>query len=111
MQRQTKLVIALAVASLLLTGQVLSEIGDPYLAVEDGRPVTPQQQVITLRAWGLIEGYSDSVRVDCQDEGLADMRLSASTTQVLTSVATVGFLRPMTITYRCHAGNAPVGAD
>lgn len=103
--------IALIVVSLLLLGQILSEIGDPYLAVEDGRPVTPAQQVITLKAWGLIEGYSDSVRVECQDEGLADIRLSAGTTQVLTSVATLGFLRPITATYRCHAGNTGPGED
>lgn len=109
MQSRTKLIAALAVTSLLLAGQVLSEIGDPYMGVEDGRPVTPGQQVITLRAWGLIEDYSDSVRVECLDEGLADIRFSASTAQVATSVVTLGFIRPLTVTYRCHAGNAPVG--
>lgn len=105
-----KLIAAIAVPWLLLAGQVVSEAGDPYMAVKDGRPVaTPGEQVITLRAWGVIENYSEGVEAECADEGVADFRLSASAGQIATSVVTLGFLRPLTATYRCHAGNSPVG--
>ena len=110
MPSRTKLIVAIAVPWLLLAGQIVSEAGDPYMAVKDGRPIaTPGEQVITLRGWGAIESYSEGVAADCADQGVADFRLSASAGQIATSVATLGFLRPLTVTYRCHAGNSPVG--
>ena len=112
MHSRLKLIILVAVPWLLLAGQVASEIGDPYLTVENGRPRPSEgRQVITLRAWGLLQRNSESLELDCGDQGLANARLSVSTEQLLTSVATIGFIRPMTVTYHCHEGNRPMVPD
>jgi hypothetical protein len=112
MPSRKTLVIAIAVPWLLLAGQLVSEVGDPYLTVQDARPEPHEgQQVITMRAWGLLQSNSEALELDCDDDGLANARLSASAEQVATSVVTLGFLRPMTVSYHCHEGNPPPVTD
>ncbi len=107
MRSRIKLILAIAVPWLLLAGQVVSEAGDPYLAVENGRPDPEEQhQQITLRAWGLVQQNDTSLELDCDNEGLANARLSASVGQIATSVVTLGFLRPLTVSYNCHEGGS-----
>jgi hypothetical protein len=112
MGRRIKLIIAIAVPWLLLAGQVVSEVGDPYLTVENGVPDPSEgRQVITMRAWGLLQSNSESLELDCDDDGLANARLSVSAGQLATSVFTLGFLRPITVSYHCHEGNVPSVPD
>ena len=43
------------------------------------------------------------------DWGLADVRLFVTRRQMLVAIASFGFLRPVTVAWRAHAGVLPLG--
>ena len=102
--------IVAAGAGLLLAGQILAARADYFLSVENPRPVGERTEIVTIKAWGLISQSRDSRFISgTADLGVADMRFFTTKAQLATSILTLGFLRPVSITYRCHAGGQPLG--
>jgi len=102
--------IVAAVLALVLIGQLVAATADYFIAVENPRPVGERTIVVTSRAWGFIMQSPESRFVSGgAGQGLSDARFSASPRQVMTSILTLGFVRPVTIYYRFHAGSFPIG--
>jgi len=104
------LLAIIVLLSLLLIGQLLAAGGDAYLTLDDSRPVGGDSEVITIRWWGLATraGRSTAI-VDADGRGFNDMRFYQTRAQVFTTLWSFGLKRPITVTYRMHAGNAPAG--
>ena len=102
--------IVAAVAGVVLAGQILAARADYFLSVENPRPVGERTEIVTIKAWGLISQSRESRFIaGTADLGVADMRFFTTPAQLATSIFTLGFLRPVSITYRCHAGGQPLG--
>jgi hypothetical protein len=102
--------IVAGVLALILIGQLVAATADYFLAVENPRPVGERTIVVTSRAWGFIMQSPESRFVSGgAGQGLSDVRFSASPTQVMTSFVTLGFVRPVSLCYRFHAGSFPIG--
>lgn len=102
--------IVAGVLALILIGQLVAATADYFLAVENPRPVGEATIVVTARAWGFVMQSPESRFVPGGGaNGFSDMRFSASPAQVMTSFVTLGFLRPVSITYRHHAGSHRIG--
>jgi len=102
--------IVAAVLALILVGQLVAATADYFIAVENPRPVGERTIVVTSRAWGFIMQSPESRFVSGgAGQGLSDVRFLASPRQVMTSFVTLGFVRPVSICYRFHAGSFPIG--
>ena len=96
--------------TLLLIGQMLAATADYFLAVDNPRPVGERTIVVTAKAWGFIMQSPESRFVSGgAGQGLSDMRFYATPRQAFVALSTFGFIRPMSIAYRHHAGSVPMG--
>ena len=103
------LVLAVVLAILLL-GQIMATWGDAYLAIADPRPIGGKTIEITILAWGFASRRGRSIQVDdCAGLGINDMRFFMTGKAVLICLVTVGFVRTISIAYRCYAGDSDVG--
>ncbi|WP_159640887.1 hypothetical protein [Sphingorhabdus sp. 109] len=95
---------------LLLLGQIMAQWGDACLAVADPRPIGGKTIEITILAWGLAARRGRSLQVDdCYQLGINDMRFFMTGKAVLVCLFTFGFVRKVSIAYRCYAGDHGVG--
>ena len=98
------------VLGLMLIGQLAAATADYFLAVDNPRPVGERTIVVTSRAWGFIMQSPESRFVSGgAGQGLSDMRLFATPKQAFIALISFGFVRPVSITYRHHAGSFPMG--
>lgn len=96
---------------LLLTGQIMALWGDACLAIKNPRPIGGKTIEVTILAWGFASRRGRSLEVDdCYDTGINDMRFYMTGRHVLICLVTFGFVRTISIDYRCYAGNSDVGA-
>ena len=103
------LVLAVVLAILLL-GQIMATWGDAYLAINDPRPIGGKTIEITILAWGFASRRGRSIHVDdCAGLGINDMRFFMTGRDVLICLVTVGFVRTISIAYRCYSGDSDVG--
>jgi hypothetical protein len=102
--------IVMAVLVLLLIGQMMANRGDAYLAMIDPRPIGGKTIEITILAWGFAARRGRSLQVDdCARMGINDMRFFMTWKAVIICVLTFGFVRKVSIAYRCYAGDSDVG--
>lgn len=102
--------VVAAVLALVLAGQLIVATADYFIAVENPRPVGERTIVVTAKAWGFVMQSPESRFVSGgAGQGLSDVRIFASPAQVMTAFVTFGFLRPVSICYRFHAGSFPIG--
>ncbi len=102
--------IVAGILSLILIGQLVAATADYFLAVENPRPVGEHTIVVTSKFWGFVMQSPESRFVGGGGgQGFSDMRFSASPAQVMMSFITLGIIRPVSITYRHHAGSFPMG--
>ncbi|QJB70557.1 hypothetical protein [Parasphingorhabdus halotolerans] len=103
------LVLAVVLA-ILLIGQIMATWGDAYLAIADPRPIGGKTIEITILAWGFASRRGRSIQVDdCDGLGINDMRFFMTGKAVLICLVTFGFVRTISIAYRCYAGDSDVG--
>ncbi len=102
--------IVAAILATILIGQLVAATADYFIAVENPRPVGQHTIVVTSKAWGFIMQSPESRFVSGgAGQGLSDVRAFATPAQVMTSFATLGFNRPVSLCYRFHAGSFPLG--
>ena len=102
--------ILIAVLALLLLGQIMAQWGDACLAVADPRPIGGKTIEITILAWGFASRRGRSLQADdCYRLGINDMRFFMTGQAILICVVTLGFVRKISIAYRCYAGDYDVG--
>lgn len=95
----------------LLMGQIMALWGDAYLAMKNPRPIGGKTIEVTILAWGFASRRGRSLEVDdCSGMGINDMRFYMTGKHVLICLITFGFVRKISIEYRCYAGNSDVGA-
>lgn len=102
--------ILIIILAMLVLGQALSLCGDTFLAVADPRPVGGKTIEITIFAWGFASRRGRSLQVDdCMRLGINDMRFFMTKKAILVCLVTFGFVRTVSIAYRCFAGDSDVG--
>jgi hypothetical protein len=102
--------VLIGALALLLLGQIMALWGDACLAVADPRPVGGKTIEITILAWGFASRRGRSLQVDdCDQLGINDMRFFMTGKAVLVCLVTFGFVRRVSIAYRCYAGDHDVG--
>ena len=104
--------IGWAVAALgfvLLFGQYAAGQADVFVSIANPRPLDEEKMVVTLKGWGLAAQAAQPFITPESDHGLCDVRVFATRRQMLVSIATFGFLRPVTVAWRAHAGVLPLG--
>ena len=102
--------VAIVVLALLVLGQIMAMWGDAYLAMADPRPIGGKTIEITILAWGFASRRGRSLQVDdCAGLGINDMRFFMLPKHVLICLITFGFVRTVSVAYRCYAGDSNVG--
>lgn len=102
--------ILIGVLALLLLGQIMALWGDACLAIADPRPIGGKTIEITILAWGFASRRGRSLQVDdCSQLGINDMRFFMTGKAILICLLTFGFVRKVSIAYRCYAGDHDVG--
>ena len=102
--------ILIIILALLLLGQIMAQSGDAYLAVTDPRPIGGKTIEITILAWGFASRRARSLQADdCSRLGINDMRFFMTRNAILICLVTFGFVRRVSIAYRCYAGDSDVG--
>lgn len=102
--------ILIAILALLLLGQIMAQWGDACLAVADPRPIGGKTIEITILAWGFASRRGRSLQVDdCVQLGINDMRFFMTRKAILICLLSCGFVRQVSIAYRCYAGDFGVG--
>lgn len=102
--------IVIIVMAVLVFGQILAMLGDAYLAMADPRPVGGKTIEITILAWGFASRRGRSLEVDdCSGLGINDMRFFMTPKHILICLISLGFVRTVSIAYRCYAGDSDVG--
>lgn len=103
------LTIGAALLAAMLAGQFFAGTADYYLAIENPRPLDDNEVQITIKAWGFASETSRTCLAEVVGQGFADVRLFATRRQMLVSLVTFGFLRPVSIVWRGNAGQHPLG--
>lgn len=93
----------------LLVGQYAAGQADIFVSIANPRPVDAESMVVTLKGWGFASAAAHPFIASAADFGLADLRVFATRGQMLVAIASFGFLRPVTVTWRPHAGVLPLG--
>ena len=102
--------ILIVLLALLLLGQIMTLYGDACLAIADPRPIGGKTIEITILAWGFAARRGRSLQIDdCQRLGINDMRFFMTGKAILICLVTFGFVRQVSIAYRCYAGDSDVG--
>ncbi|VAV88350.1 hypothetical protein MNBD_ALPHA04-2438 [hydrothermal vent metagenome] len=103
-------IIIIAILAMLLLGQIMATWGDAYLAVADPRPIGGKTIEVTILAWGFASQRGRSLQIDdCANMGINDMRFFMTGKAVVICFLTFGFVRKISIAYRCYAGDCNVG--
>ncbi len=98
-----------ALAFILLFGQYMAGQADIFLSIANPRPLDEESMVVTLKGWGFAAEAAQPFVTPESDHGLCDVRVFATRRQMLVAIATFGFLRPVTVAWRAHAGILPLG--
>ncbi len=98
-----------ALAFALLFGQYLAGQADIFLSIANPRPLDEESMVVTTKGWGFAAHAAQPFVTPEADHGLCDVRVFATRRQMLVAIATLGFLRPITVAWRAHAGILPLG--
>ena len=98
---------ALAVA--LLVGQYAAGQADIFVSIANPRPLDEERMVVTLKGWGFAAHAAQPFVTPEADQGLCDVRVFATRRQMLIAIASFGYLRPVTVAWRAHAGILPLG--
>lgn len=98
-----------ALAFVLLVGQYVAGQADVFLSIANPRPLDEEEMVVTLKGWGFASHAKQPFLAPESDHGLCDVRIYATRRQMLAAIATCGFLRPVTVAWRAHAGVQPLG--
>ncbi|WP_033073659.1 hypothetical protein [Sphingopyxis sp. MWB1] len=93
----------------LLVGQYAAGQADIFISIANPRPLDEEYMVVTLKGWGFASQAKQPFLTPEADHGLCDVRVFATRRQILVSIATFGFLRPVTVAWRAHAGIFPLG--
>ena len=93
----------------LLFGQYLAGQADIFVSIANPRPLDEESIVVTLKGWGFAAEAAQPFVTPDSDHGLCDVRVFATRSQMLVAIATLGFLRPVTVAWRAHAGILPLG--
>jgi hypothetical protein len=103
------LIIALGICLAIILGQFFAGTADYYLSIDNPRPLDDNLVRITIKGWGFASEADRRVVAEIAGEGIADVRLFATRTQMLVSLVSLGFLRPVSIAWRGNAGQHPLG--
>jgi hypothetical protein len=98
-----------ALVVLLLFGQYLAGQADLFVSIANPRPLDEESMVVTLKGWGFAAQAAEPFVTPESDHGLCDVRVFATRRQMFVSIASFGFLRPVTVAWRAHAGVHPLG--
>ena len=98
-----------ALGFVLLFGQYAAGQADVFVTIANPRPLDEESMVVTLKGWGFASAAAQPFVAPESDHGLCDVRVFATRRQMLTAIATFGFLRPVTVAWRAHAGILPLG--
>ncbi|QCB54209.1 hypothetical protein E5675_07050 [Sphingopyxis sp. PAMC25046] len=98
-----------ALGFVLLFGQYAAGQADIFVSIANPRPLDEEVMVVTLKGWGFAAQAAQPFITPESDHGLCDVRIFATRRQMLVAIGTAGFLRPVTVTWRAHAGVAPLG--
>ena len=102
--------ILIIILALLLLGQIMAQSGDACLAVTDPRPIGGKTIEITILAWGFASRRARSLQADdCSRLGINDMRFFMTRKAIFLCLVTFGFVRRVSIAYRCYAGDSDGG--
>lgn len=93
----------------LLAGQYAAGQADIFVSIANPRPLDEDSVVVTLKGWGFASHTAQPFVTPESDHGLSDMRIFATRRQMLVAIASFGFLRPVTVAWRAHAGVLPLG--
>ncbi|ALH81041.1 hypothetical protein [Sphingopyxis macrogoltabida] len=93
----------------LLFGQYMAGQADIFVSIANPRPLDEERLVVTLKGWGFASAAAQPFIAPESDHGLCDVRLFATRRQMLVALASFGFLRPVTVAWRAHAGIQPLG--
>ncbi len=93
----------------LLFGQYAAGQADIFVSIANPRPLDEESMVVTLKGWGFAAQAAQPFVTPESDHGLCDVRIFATRRQMLVAIATFGFLRPVTVAWRAHAGVLPLG--
>lgn len=93
----------------LLIGQFAAGQADIFVSIANPRPLDEEHMVVTLKGWGFASKAKQAFLTPEADHGLCDVRVFATRRQMLVSIASFGFLRPVTVAWRAHAGVLPLG--
>ena len=94
---------------LMLFGQYLAGTADYFLSIENPRPLDDNIATITILGWGFASQSSRTCTAELAGQGFSDVRMFATRRQVLVSILTFGFRRPVSIAWRGNAGQHPLG--
>ena len=98
-----------ALGFVLLFGQYAAGQADIFVSIANPRPLDEESMVVTLKGWGFASAAAQPFVAPESDHGLCDVRVFATRRQMLVAIATFGFLRPVTVWWRAHAGILPLG--
>jgi hypothetical protein len=98
-----------ALALLALLGQYLAGQADIFVSIANPRPLDEEQMEMVVNWWGLSFRTPQPFIAMQSDHGLCDVRIFSTRRQMLVSIATLGWKRPVTIAWRGHAGIQPLG--
>jgi hypothetical protein len=98
-----------ALAFAVLAGQYAAGQADIFLSIANPRPLDEESTIVTLKGWGFVSHAAQPFVTAEADHGLCDVRMFATRRQMLVAIASFGFLRPVTIVWRAHAGVLPLG--
>ena len=98
-----------ALAIMMLVGQYLAGQADIFVSIANPRPLDEESMVVVLKGWGFAAEAAHPFITPESDHGLCDLRVFATRRQMLVSIASFGFLRPITVAWRAHAGVFPLG--
>ncbi|SNS43314.1 hypothetical protein [Sphingopyxis indica] len=93
----------------LLAGQYAAGQADMFVSIANPRPLDEDHMVVTLKGWGFASKAAQPFLAGASDFGLSDVRVYATRRQMLKSIASFGFVRPVTVAWRAHAGIQPLG--
>ena len=98
-----------ALGFVVLFGQYAAGQADIFVSIANPRPLDEEVMVVTLKGWGFAAQAAQPFLTPESDHGLCDVRVFATRRQMLVAIATAGFLRPVTVAWRAHAGVLPLG--
>ncbi|MBW3571021.1 MAG: hypothetical protein KY467_07935 [Gemmatimonadetes bacterium] len=101
--------LAWIVVIAMLLGQYFAGTADYFLSIENPRPLDDNITIITIYGWGFATESSRTHTAELAGQGFADVRMFATRRQVLVSLFTAGFVRPVSIAWRGNAGQHPLG--